>query len=69
VWGVMIFHEHLTWKMILGSAIILTGIIVGVSDVSGPAENAALPADGAAGSRKALPGRDGSEDASREVRS
>ena len=32
IWGVMIFRETLTWKMILGSAIILVGIIVGVSD-------------------------------------
>ena len=32
IWGVTIFREVLTWKMILGSAIILIGIIVGVSD-------------------------------------
>ncbi len=32
IWGVSIFHETLSWKMILGSAIILVGIIVGVSD-------------------------------------
>ena len=32
IWGVMIFRETLTWKMILGSAIILVGIVVGVSD-------------------------------------
>ncbi len=32
IWGVTIFHEKLSWKMILGSAIILVGIIVGVSD-------------------------------------
>ena len=38
IWGVTIFRETLTWKMILGSVIILIGIIVGVSDVSGPAE-------------------------------
>ena len=40
IWGVMIFRETLTWKMILGSAIILIGIIVGVSDVSGPEKEA-----------------------------
>ncbi len=32
IWGVTIFREVLTWKMVLGSAIILIGIIVGVSD-------------------------------------
>ena len=32
IWGVTIFKEILTWKMILGSVIILVGIIVGVSD-------------------------------------
>ena len=32
IWGVMFFRETLTWKMVLGSAIILVGIIVGVSD-------------------------------------
>ncbi len=32
IWGVTIFHETLTWKMLLGSAIILVGIIIGVSD-------------------------------------
>ncbi len=32
IWGVSIFRETLSWKMILGSAIILIGIIVGVSD-------------------------------------
>ncbi len=31
IWGVMIFHEEVTWKMILGSAIILVGIMIGVS--------------------------------------
>lgn len=31
VWGVLIFREHVTWNMLLGSAIILTGIMVGVS--------------------------------------
>ena len=38
-YGVMLLITmSLTWKMILGSVIILIGIIVGVSDVSGPAE-------------------------------
>ncbi len=32
IWGVVIFHETLTRNMIIGSAIILAGIIVGVSD-------------------------------------
>ncbi len=32
IWGVSIFRETLSWKMILGSAIILIGIMVGVSD-------------------------------------
>ena len=41
VWGVSIFHETLSWKMILGSAIILAGIIVGVSDSGGTAEREA----------------------------
>ena len=31
IWGVVIFHEEVTWKMILGSAIILVGIMIGVS--------------------------------------
>lgn len=31
VWGIVIFHEKLTWKMALGSAIILAGIMIGVS--------------------------------------
>ena len=38
IWGVTIFRETLTWKMILGSAIILIGIIVGVSDNAAPPE-------------------------------
>lgn len=32
VWGVCVFRETLTWKMLLGSAIILIGIVIGVSD-------------------------------------
>lgn len=34
IWGVAIFHETLSWKMILGSAVILIGIMVGVSDTA-----------------------------------
>lgn len=30
VWGVVIFGEHVTWRMALGSVIILIGIMVGV---------------------------------------
>lgn len=36
IWGVGIFHETLSWKMILGSVIILIGIVVGVSDTTDP---------------------------------
>lgn len=36
IWGVSIFRETLSWKMILGSAIILIGIIIGVSDTVDP---------------------------------
>ena len=32
IWGVTIFREQLSWKMILGSVVILIGIVVGVSD-------------------------------------
>ncbi len=31
LWGVLFFHEKVTWKMALGSAIILAGIVIGVS--------------------------------------
>lgn len=31
IWGVMIFKEQITWNMLLGSAVILVGIIIGVS--------------------------------------
>ena len=40
IWGVTIFRETLSWKMILGSAIILIGIIVGVSDTVDSSEKA-----------------------------
>ena len=36
IWGVAIFRETLSWKMILGSAIILVGIVIGVSDPVDP---------------------------------
>ena len=36
IWGVSIFHETLSWKMILGSVIILIGIVIGVSDTQDP---------------------------------
>lgn len=31
VWGVLVFGEHVSWNMLLGSAVILIGIMVGVS--------------------------------------
>lgn len=31
IWGTMIFREKITWNMLLGSAVILVGIIIGVS--------------------------------------
>lgn len=31
IWGVLIFKEHVSWNMIVGSAVILIGIMVGVS--------------------------------------
>lgn len=31
IWSVMIFQEKITWNMLLGSAVILVGIIIGVS--------------------------------------
>lgn len=32
IWGVLIFHETVTPKMVVGSLIIIAGIIVGVTD-------------------------------------
>ncbi len=52
IWGVSIFRETLSWKMILGSAIILIGIMVGVSDTvdSTPKdEGVGMEADSSAG--------------------
>ena len=68
IWGVTIFRETLTWKMMLGYALILIGIIVGVSDVSGPAEEKAGPAGGAADSVKELAGQSTETDALQEVK-
>ena len=68
VWGVMIFRETLTWKMMLGSAIILIGIIVGVSDVSGPAGEKTETAGIAADSVKELTGQSTETDALQEVK-
>ncbi len=46
IWGVWIFHETLSWKMILGSAIILVGIMVGVSDTVEKTQKDTAPAGG-----------------------
>ena len=46
--GVLVFHEHVTWKMILGSAVILLGIMVGVSGDSG-SDGSSLPPEGGKG--------------------
>ena len=45
IWGVTIFHETLSWKMILGSVIILVGIVIGVSDTQDPAAKERLSAE------------------------
>lgn len=31
IWGAMIFHEHITPKMVVGALVILAGIVIGVS--------------------------------------
>ncbi len=41
IWGVVVFHETVTWKMILGSAVILFGIMIGVSGESSGSEDQA----------------------------
>lgn len=46
IWGVSIFKETLNRKMILGSVIILIGIMVGVSDTGLPAQNTQVPEGG-----------------------
>jgi|GEM_PF-106797 len=38
VWGVLIFRETVTPKMLLGSAVILVGILIGVSEGQGTEE-------------------------------
>lgn len=35
LWGVVIFGEHVTWNMIVGSLVILIGIMIGVSGGDG----------------------------------
>ena len=32
IWGALIFHEQITLKMVIGSLIIIAGIIIGVTD-------------------------------------
>ena len=32
IWGVLFFREKVTWTMLLGSAVILIGIMIGVSE-------------------------------------
>jgi len=32
IWGALIFHEQITPKMVIGSLIIIAGIIIGVTD-------------------------------------
>ncbi len=49
IWGVTIFRETLTWKMILGSAIILIGIVIGVSDTQEPAAKESVSVETAEG--------------------
>jgi drug/metabolite transporter (DMT)-like permease len=31
MWGVLIFHEMVTLQMVIGAAVILAGIVIGVS--------------------------------------
>ena len=38
IWGVTVFQERVTWKMILGSAVILLGIMIGVSGGGTPSD-------------------------------
>ena len=60
IWGVGIFHETLSWKMILGSAIILIGIVVGVSDTSDPSAKEQL-------TEKTVPAGDREDGAEKET--
>ena len=32
IWGALIFHERITLKMVIGSLIIIAGLIIGVTD-------------------------------------
>ena len=60
IWGVSIFRETLTWKMILDSVIILTGIIIGVSDTADSSGKESIPEGGTGGAprEEALPDRE-----------
>ena len=49
VWGVLIFQEKVTWNMVLGSVIILVGIMVGVSGGQPQQKTGSLVAGGEAG--------------------
>lgn len=46
IWGVLIFREHVTPNMIIGSVVILIGIMVGVSGSGGRKEDGAAPKTG-----------------------
>ena len=49
VWGVLIFQEKVTWNMVLGSVIILVGIMVGVSGGQPQQKTGSFVAGGEAG--------------------
>ena len=53
IWGVSIFHETLSWKMILGSVIILIGIVIGVSDTQDPPVKESMRVEDAPGGQEA----------------
>ena len=52
IWGVSIFHETLSWKMILGSVIILIGIVIGVSDTQDPSVKESMRAEDTPGGQE-----------------
>ena len=52
IWGVSIFHETLSWKMILGSVIILIGIVIGVSDTQDPSVKESMRAEDTPGGQQ-----------------
>ena len=52
IWGVSIFHETLSWKMILGSVIILIGIVIGVSDTQDPPVKESMRAEDTPGGQE-----------------